>query len=55
MITQNQSKKFDPSELEPSNPEIELTCRANRLATRRRKLASGIEERVELFEVSQSS
>ena len=53
MITRNQSKKFDSLELEPLNPEIERTCRANRSATRRRKSASGIEERVELFEMSQ--
>ena len=53
MITRNQSKKFDSLELESLNPEIERTCRANRSATRRRKLASGIEERVELFEMSQ--
>ena len=53
MITRNQSKKFDSLELEPLNPEIERTCRANRSATRRKKFASGIEERVELFEMSQ--
>ena len=53
MITRNQSKKFDSLELEPLNPEIERTCRANLSATRRRRLASGIEERVELFEMSQ--
>ena len=53
MITRNQSKKFDSLELEPLNPKIERTCQAIRSATRRKKLASGIEERVELFEMSQ--
>ena len=53
MITRNQSKKFDSLELEPLNSEIERTCRANRSEIRRRRLASGIEERVELFEMSQ--
>ena len=53
MITRNQSKKFDSLELEPLNPDIECTCRVNHSVTYRRKLASGIEERVELFEMSQ--
>ena len=53
MITRNQSKKFDSLELEPLNPEIERTCRANRSAPHRRKLDGGIEERIELFEMSQ--
>ena len=53
MIIQNQSKKIDSLELEPLNPEIERTYRANRSANRRKKLASEIEERIELFEMSQ--